>query len=248
MIMDKLRFIKARDKVISKDTIKQGIGTLAEKSLHSVLKYYFEPDTNAHEIRVNGFVADIKNENGIIEIQTGNFNKMRRKLDSFLIDNKVKIVYPIENNKWLIWINDETGEITKKRKSPKKGTPYQAYFELYKIKTVLTNPNLSIDLVFLDIDEYRLLNGWSDDLKKGSSRYERVPVDIIDEIHINVLADYMNLMPCDMPTVFKVKDFKKASGLSLRGCQTAINILKYIGLVEYVGKEGKAFLYKIKAT
>jgi hypothetical protein len=246
--MDKQRFIEARDRVISKETIKQGIGTLAEKSLHSVLKYYFEPDMDYHEIKVNGFVADIKNKNSIIEIQTGNFDKMRRKLDSFLIDNKVTIVYPIEKTKWLIWINDDTGEITNKRKSPKKGTPYQAYYELYKIKTVLMHPNLSICLVFLDIDEYRLLNGWSNDLKKGSSRYERVPVDIIDEIYLDTLSDYMKLIPSDIPSIFKVKDFKKTSGLNLRGCQTAINILKYIGLVEHVGKEGRAFLYKIKAT
>ena len=53
-----------------------GIGTLGEKSLHAALKLYYEPDSSRHEIPVGQYVADIVNEEGIIEIQTKHLSSM----------------------------------------------------------------------------------------------------------------------------------------------------------------------------
>ena len=57
----------------------QGIGRLNEGSLHKTLKLYFEPDITRHEIKIGRFVADILNEDGIIEIQTRAFRNMKKK-------------------------------------------------------------------------------------------------------------------------------------------------------------------------
>ena len=156
--------------------MRQGIGTLSEKTVHAVMKNYYAPDTDMHEIPIENFVADIYTGQEIIEIQTRAFNKMRRKLDAFLPLYPVTIVYPIPHIKWLSWINEETGETSPKRKSPKTGNPYMAFIELYKIRPYLSNPNLHLKLALLDMEEYRLLNGWSRDKKKGSERYDRIPV------------------------------------------------------------------------
>ena len=67
--MDKELFINA----CKSDKCKKGIGTLSEKTLHSVLKNYFEPFSENHEIKIGNYVADIVGENGIIEIQTRQF-------------------------------------------------------------------------------------------------------------------------------------------------------------------------------
>ena len=56
----------------------------------------------------------------IIEIQTRQFNRMRGKLQAFLPLYPVTIVYPIPYEKWLIWIDEDSGELSKKRKSPKR--------------------------------------------------------------------------------------------------------------------------------
>ena len=98
----------------------------------------------------------------------------------------------------------------------------------------------------LDITEYRYLNGWSDNSKRGSSRYERIPTDIIEEIYINNLWDYTKLIPENLPIVFTAKDFEKEAGISINAAQTALNILTYIGVVERVGIKGKAFIYNKK--
>ncbi len=244
MTMDKQRFIEACEKIINTKREKSGIGTLSEKTMHAVLKHYFEPYTDNHEVRIGGFVADIVGENGIIEIQTGNFNKLRRKLESFLEVTTVTVVYPIPSTKWIVWIDSTTGEVTNKRKSPKKGSPYEVFPELYKIKPFLTHENFRLCIVMVDTIEYRNLDGWSEDKKKGSSRYERIPVELIDEIYIDKLCDYKNLVPENIPNNFTSKDFKKSTGLSLRNAQIAMNVLQYTSSIKQNGKEGRHNLYE----
>jgi hypothetical protein len=66
----------------------------------------------------------------------------------------VTVVYPVARTKWLVWIDEETGAVTKKRKSPKLGRPYEILRELYRIKPLLKNNNLRFCIVLLDIEEY----------------------------------------------------------------------------------------------
>lgn len=237
-------FQKACQFVYEKQHIQKGIGTLGEKTVHAAVKQFFESRKEYQEQPAYGFVADIKNKDGIIEIQTRNFQALRKKLKVFLEHEKVTIVYPIPHKKWLYWIDEETGEVTKKRKSPKEGNVYNAFFELYKIKEYLKHPNLSICLLFLDIEEYRLLNGWSKDKKKGSTRYDRIPIEWIEEIWIKEEKEYEKLLPKEgLMEEFTVKDFIKTTGLSSRCGALGIQILKATDQIKQVGKQGRAYLY-----
>ena len=225
--------------------IRAGIGTLGERTLHAVLKNYFEPFPENHEIKIGGFIADIVGEHGIIEIQTRQFYSLRKKLNAFLEAAVVTVVYPITSTKWLIWADTETGEITKKRKSPKKGTKYDVFFELYQIKQLVTHPNFRLCIVLTDMEEYRKLNGYSADKKKGSSRYERIPIGIVDEIFINDVLDYKKLIPEGLPKNFTVKDYKKESRITTRCAQYACNVLCTVGVIKHIGKNGNAYIYTI---
>ena len=248
---DEKLFDAACEDIIEKERAKNGIGTLQEKTMHAVLKRFYEPDHTHQEIRINGYVADIFRDNEIIEIQTGSFNAMRKKLDTFLEEYPVTIVYPIIHTKWLYWINENTGEISKERKSPKTGKPFDAFYELYKIKSYLTNSNLQICLTFVDAKEYRLLNGWSSDKKKGSTRYDRIPVRLVDEILLARKEDYLCLIPEGLPEVFTAKEFAKKAKIKLRYAQTGINILREIGVIKKKRHKGTCLPiqhYKIKAV
>lgn len=77
---DEKLFDAACEDIIEKERAKNGIGTLQEKTMHAVLKRFYEPDHTHQEIRINGYVADIFRDNEIIEIQTGSFNAMRKKI------------------------------------------------------------------------------------------------------------------------------------------------------------------------
>ena len=242
--MDKKLFIEACDNVIGQQQGLKGIGTLSEKTVHSVLKYYLSPEHLNHEIKVGGFVADICTGKEIIEIQTRNFDKLRRKLESFLCFAPVTVVYPIPSTKWIRWVNPQTGEISPPRKSPKTGTPYSIFPELYKIKPFLVNPNLSFKIVMLNLEEYRFLDGWSQDKKKGSTRSDRIPTELVEELVINNKEDYQLLIPGGLDEEFTVKEYKKASGLPLKVSSTALHVLHYVGAVERIGKKGNAFIYR----
>ena len=224
------------------------IGTLGEKTLHAMLKRYIEPDTEKHEVSVGSYVSDIVNDYGVIEIQTRAFEKLRSKLSGLLETSTVTVVYPTPRTKWLLWIDADTGEVTKRRKSPKQGSVFDAVPELYKIKSLLPHPNFRFCVMLIDIEEYRNLDGWSDDRKRGSTRHNRVPVDIVEEIRFNSVSDYLRLVPDALPDGFTSKDYKGAAKTSLRVAQTALNILNFLGVVERVGKQGNLFVYKRAAS
>ena len=219
------------------------IGTLGEKTLHAVLKRYIEPDTQKHEVSVGSYVSDVVNDYGITEIQTRGFEKLRNKLSALLETSIVTVVYPIPKTKWLLWIDNETGEVTKRRKSPKHGSIYDAVPELYKIKHLLPHQNFRLCVILIDIEEYRHLDGWSDDRKRGSTRHNRVPVEIVEEIRFNSVSDYLRLVPDSLDDGFTSKDYKAAARVSQRIAQTALNILYYLGVVERTGKQGKMYVY-----
>lgn len=243
--MDKVRFNEACDKIINKERKQNGIGTLGEKTLHAALKCYFEPHEDNQEIALGGYVADIAGENGVIEIQTRNFNALRKKLELFLEFCDVTVVYPIPQVKHLSWLDTETGEIASKRRSPKKGSIYDAVKELYKIKYTLDNPRMNFCAVMLELEEIRYLNGWSDDKKRGSTRCDRIPISLIDEIYFNSILDYTKFIPENLPGEFTSADFAKCAKIRRNIAQTTINILSYLELIEKVGKKGRANLYKL---
>jgi len=242
--MDKQAFQTACEKIIDKQRTQNGIGTLGEKTLHAVLKLYFEPSEANHEVKIGPFVADIVTDKGIIEIQTRNFNQLRKKLAAFLEEFPVTVVYPIPHIKWLLWIDEASGTVTQKRKSPKQGRLYDAVFELYRIKPLLDHPNLRLCFVFIDLEEYRYLNGWSRDKKRGSTRCDRIPVDIVEEVTINSPADYTKFLPEVFPQPFTSKDFQKAARTSLSAAQQTLHILHHLGIVKRVGKQRKLYLYE----
>ena len=244
---DREAFEAARKKVIGVDRQRLGIGTLSEKTVHAILKNYYEPDEDRQEIPIEKYVADIYANGEIIEIQTRQFNKMRNKLTAFLPLYPVTIVYPIPFEKWIIWVDEETGELSRKRKSPVRGNPYIAFVELYKIKMFLKDPNLRLRLVLMNMEEYKLLNGWSRDRKRGASRYDRIPVELVQEIEINCVQDYMQFVPSELEGTFTSKEFAAAAHISVTLSQTVLNILYHVGSVPRTGKKGNQYLYDVLA-
>lgn len=241
---DREEFHKSCKEVLETERVRLGIGTLSEKTVHAVLKRYLVPDEKFHEIKCGRYVADILYNGEIMEIQTAGFNRLRKKLDEFLKDKDVTVVYPIPHIKWLIWIDENTGEFSQKRRSPKQGNYYEAFYELYKIKMFLKHPNLHFRLILLDVEEYRLLNGYSADKKRGSQRFDRIPVELVEDKFLNSSEDFKELVPNELCEPFTTKMFQKATKLSLKKAGVAVNVLTYLNVIKQVGKERNAYLYE----
>ena len=251
---EKIRFENISFSIMGKVKESSGIGTLSEKTVHAVVKKFYEEDETYHEVKVGRYYADICSDEDntenymtdIVEIQTANFNKLRGKLDYFLENKSVTIVYPIPYKKTLYWVDPTDGRVSKGRKSPKTGSPYQAFKELYKIKNFLINPNLHIHILLMNVDEYRFLDGWSSDRKKGSSRSDRIPVELYDIIRIDSVSDFEKLIPDIKEEVFTFLEFSKAAKITDTLSRIALNVLTYTETVERIGKKGNTILYRKK--
>ncbi|MBQ4095561.1 MAG: hypothetical protein IJC65_03935 [Oscillospiraceae bacterium] len=245
--MDKLLFAQACENVINRERQQEGIGTLGEKTLHAVLKEYYEPYAENHEVKVGSFVADIVGENGIIEIQTANFGKLIKKLDVFLEYCDVTVVHPIAARKHLIWLDGKTGELVDKRKSPKHLTIYDAADELYVIRYALDNPRFHLRLCLLEVEETRFVGKNKKNRREGSLRVDRVPIALLDEVEFDCPDDYKKFIPAGLPEEFTCKDFAKLAKTHTGNARRIINILIYLEKVCFVRKgKNREYIYRIK--
>lgn len=244
--MDTLRFQQACDAVLRKEKASSGIGTLSEKSMHAVLKRYFEPDESRHEISVGGFVADIVNENGIVEIQTRSLHGMNKKLDAFLACCKVTVVYPIVCTKRIIWTDKETGEIRISRSSNRKKSLSWALHEIYYLRKFISNPNFSICLMHIDADDYRM------QLNKSKARRncicDRFPTKLNEELYINHPSDFLQFLPENLPSPFTTSDVAKSGNMPLPCAQSLMYFLYDANIAQRVGKDKNSYLYKLNVV
>ena len=214
------------------------IGTLQEKSLHQFLKNYYEKDSSKHEIKIGNYYADIYNGKEIIEVQTGNLNKLKDKVTYYLESYQVRIVYPISHIKTIYLTNDD-GEV-RVRKSPKKGSVFDAIKELYKIKPILNNDNLKLTIVLLDTKEFRNENINS---RKKYTKIENFPLEIVDEINLNTKKDYLLFLD-GLDKQFTSSDLHVLKKIPKDKASLLFTILKSINVIIQVGKKGKLAVYE----
>lgn len=261
--IDEKLFKEAKNRMYGKVQGEKGIGTLSEKSVHSVLKYYFAPDESFHEQKIGTFVADICIDGEIYEIQTKQFYLMKRKLEYFLKEHEVTIVYPVSLENTLHWVecdadidtsinsladltDSKNRRITTSRKTRKKGMPYLFFHELYGIKDFLHHPNLHFILAIMATEEYRLLDGYGPQKKIRATKTDKVPIELLDLITIRKPEDYKQLLPDGLPEEFTSDIFAKKAGIGRSLAGTALNILYEMKVVERIGKQGNAYVYRVK--
>ncbi len=237
------RFRSACSEAVWQERQKISIGTYGEKSVHAALKRYFQPDVHFHEQAVGGYIADICFGDEIYEIQTAHFYTLRKKLDVFLQEYQVTVVYPIPYVKWICWTDPDTGEVRERRKSPKKGRIQSVFPELYRLRAYLQHPNLRFCIVLLDMEECRLLDGYGADHKKRGTKYDRIPIRLEQELWLRQSSDYRQLLPEGLPEEYTAKDFAKAAGVPLKTAQTGLLLLTELGIVDRVGRSQRSYLY-----
>ena len=231
---------------VTSDRDRPTIGTLSEKTVHAVIKNYIEPDVDKQEIPIGSNVADIFTGDEIFEIQTQNLKRLVDKLNAFLPQYKVTVVHPVIRKKKIYWIDPGTGEMTKPRRpSPKTGSFESAIREVYGIREFLGNPNLKVRLVLIDVDEFRIKNGYGRDNKKYGTWLDKVPTELIDDKLFECPEDYLQLLPESTPEEFTVKDAEEC-GLNPAEASLIVAFLNKIGVIEHIGKKGRAYLYRMK--
>jgi hypothetical protein len=221
------------------------IGTLTERSLHAGLKVHFAQPTDELEVRLDGFVIDIKQENRLIEIQTRHLGAMKRKLTKLLKNHSILLVHPIAQLKW---IRRETAEgvTVSRRKSPKKGTTLDIFRELIRIPHLLAHENLTIGVALVEEEAVWRDDGQGSWRRKKWSVVDRELVRVVDVVEFGNLADWVGLLPESLPAQFTNKELAVAGKCRHDLAQKITYTLRKCGVLEVVGKQGNANLHEIQ--
>ena len=256
---DKLRFERVLNEVLLTGRDRTGIGTYQEKMLHSAVKLFICDDKSCHEVKIypdtpgktggreSGYIADILIDCDIYEIQTGGFFPLKPKIKFYLEETSynVTVVVPLAARKWVSWIDPDTSEVSKRHRSPKKQSPRDILPELFWLLPYINSRRLSFRVLLLEIDEFRLRNGWGNDGKRGSERYERIPRGLCGIEDFSVPADYIPLLPEGLPDTFTAAEFGKAARLRGRKIYSVIKVFLELGLLKTDGMRGRAVLYRL---
>ncbi len=232
------------------------IGTLREKRLHAAIKLYICPDEGCHEravgdlfpadgapVKKRRMVADILADGHILEVQTGGFFPLKEKISWYLSHTpcRVTVIHPIPAVKYLSWINPADGSIISRNRSPKKGRVKDVAKELYWLSDFIGNPRFALRLLLLELEEYRLADGWGRDGKRGSNRYERFPTALLGDVTLATPADYAAyFLPAALSEpsadgscpLFTAAAYAKATGIRGRATYSVIHLLEQLRLVE----------------
>ena len=231
------------------------IGTLGEKRLHAAIKFYLCSDEDRHERPLSEFapagegkksrrmVADIVTDGHIMEVQTGGFYPLKPKLSWYLENTscRVTVVHPIAAEKYLSWIDPEDGHIISRRRAPRRGRVRDVAKELYWLSDFIGHPRFSLRLLLVEMEEYRLADGWGKDGKRGSNRYEIFPTALLGDVTLTTPADYAAyFLPAALSTPdregnyppFTAAAYAKATGIRGRATYGVIHLLEKLELVE----------------
>ena len=242
--MRNLRFDEARLRVFADGGVQGTIGTLSEKALHKIIKFYIEPNPEYHEIKHLSYVADIKRENRIFEIQTRAVYRLLPKLNAFLTDSHVTVVLPVITEKSISLLDKTTGELSSTKKSTKKENVDTALSSLYGLRSLLCRDGISVKLLFMRGIDYRVAPV-GENKRQKNKKLAFIPSEITEEIDLFLVEDYRNILPNTLPPEFTVKEFAKLVGCRREDAYGALSTLSHIGVLTKCGRRSRELLYEI---
>ena len=218
-----------------------GVGILNEKQIHATLKSYFAATLFDKEIKIGSYFADLVTENGIFEIQTANFSYLVPKLNTFLKASHVTIVYPFHKKRRLNYVDKATGEILSSGRNVTASDMTDFFLELYRIRQYLNDPNLTVCIADIAVENLRYCA--KDMKRRKTDRKVAVPTSLLRLTFLEDGDSYRCFIPEGLPETFTLKEFRRCMRSGDAGI--AIKILQYVGVIDYIGKRGNEYLYKI---
>lgn len=220
------------------------INTWNESFLHESLKERYGEPSDILEAPVNGSICDVLHADGsITEIQTAHLSKLRQKVEKLVADRKIRIVYPIAQTLRLETRGSE-GELISSRKSPKKGTIFQIFPEITGLYQFFDTGQLTLEILFADITEYRIADGTGSWRRKGVRIDNRKLNEIHGSLCIRSKADLLALLPLNLPETFTTKDLKLQGAGRFAGHM--VWVLKKLNVLEKIGSRDRCYLYRVR--
>ena len=220
------------------------IGILNEKPLHASLKEWYAQPGDRFEVSVDGFVVDIVRGDLLIEIQTGNFASIKRKMHALSANHSLRLVYPVARQKWILQLaRNNRGNILSRRRSPKRGALEQLFEELVSFPKLTAHPNFSIEVLSVHEEEvrcYERKRGWR---RREWVIKERRLLNVVGRMTLEEPKDLLGFIPPELAVPWTTQDLSEAIGQPRWLAQKIVYCLRESGAVKTIGKKGNAFLY-----
>jgi hypothetical protein len=219
------------------------IGTLAEMSLHAGIKEWYGRAGDRFEVELDGYFIDIVRDELLIEIQTGNFAALKKKLGNLLHSHPVQLLYPLAAEKWIVRETASGGQVSR-RKSPKKESLLDAFHELVRIPHLLDHPRLQISLLRTQQEAVLVNDGRGSWRRKRWSVADRRLLAVLEMRTFTQPQEFLALLPTGLPAHFTNPDLT-AAGISPRLAQRITYTLSRCGVLVRVGNKGRAHLFAV---
>jgi len=217
---------------------------MTEYSLHSEIKNWYMVSGDELEVKVEGFIIDIVRGKLLIEIQTGNFSVVKKKLIKLLLNNQVRLVYPIAKLKWIVHIS-RSGNFVRRRKSPKKGKLIDLFYELVHTPSLIKDRNFSIEVLLIEEEELRCNDGRGSWRRRGVSVKDRKLLKVFDRIVFEDSRDFQAFLPKELDGYFTNKVLALKRGISIKLAQKITYCLRKMGAISIAGKKGNELLFQV---
>ena len=220
-----------------------GIGVLREGPLHAAVKALLAEPGDRLEVPVGRFVIDLVRADGeLVEVQTGGFGALGKKLDALLDEHRIRVVHPVAAERRIVRV-DEHGEVLGARRSPKRATAVEVFDKLVAFPSLLTHPNLTIEVLLLREDHVR---GPQPTTTRRRTRDpgERRLVEVLDRVALRTPEDVLAALPPLPREPFTTRELAALLGCSTVLAQRTLYCLRTIGIVEPAGKRGHAPLLR----
>lgn len=219
------------------------ISTLNEGPLHAALKSWYARPGDRFEVRVEGFLVDILQGDLLVEIQTANFSSIKRKLARLAAHHRVRLVYPVAAEKWIVRLDPDGHTPLGRRKSPKRGAIEDVFQELVRLPELLLNPDFSIDVLLIQEEEVRSFDAKRAWRRKGWVTQERRLLDVVGHRLFETPQDLAALIPGDLAEPFSTAELAAGLGRPDWLARKMAYCLREMGVLTAVGKRGNAILY-----
>jgi hypothetical protein len=219
------------------------IGTLNESSLHRTLKFSYAGHGGKTEARAGEYVADgIKKDGEYIEVQTGSFAPLQKKVKKIAKLGKVRIIHPIALTK-KIEVYDTDGKLLYRRKSPIKGSKWNLFNALIHVPQLPLTRSVTIEIVMVDITDKRIKDGKGSWRRKGISLHDRELASWHESIHLKKTTDYLQFIPFKKGEKFTSSILSEMTGIDKSTARKALYVLTKMKVVKRKGRKGSSWVY-----
>jgi len=195
------------------------------------------------EAMVDGFHIDIVRNRLLIEIQSTNFSSQRQKLKTLTKTHRVRLVFPIAQEKWIVRLAEDGMRCLGRRKSPKKGHLLHLFEELVSIPSLIKNRNFSLEVLLIREEEIRRDDGQGSWRRKGWSVADHRLLEVVSRHVFRKPSDFLTLIPKELPYPFSTRELAEGIGQPRWLAQKITYCLRNMGAIQVVGKKGNAVLY-----